>query len=367
MHSSIGTTSHTTATCPHTQGGLFHLSSILPSFRLPPPTRHHFLSFLNFVFLHFLSFLFYHYFSYQLLLYLSFVFLLPLFFISFIFLPPSLSFSRPFHHISYEFILFFHLSSPLPFNSTASFTSFYFHPTLFPLFSFPSFHHFFKFSHSHTLYHPFSHNPLHSPLHHLSYHLLNFIHYSLRSFYPSSPLHPLSSLHHLFSLSTTSSNSPSPFSPSLSPTAPQLSFLPPHQEADIAIAPLTITSSRERVIDFTKPFMTLGISIMIKKPVQQKPGVFSFMSPLSEEIWMCVVFAYVGVSIVLFLVSRFSPYEWKVRAKRHAGCSDVHLSVYAAGISPYFGLFSFVDLANLIAFLLLLFVLFIRIVFVCFI
>ncbi len=26
----------------------------------------------------------------------------------------------------------------------------------------------------------------------------------------------------------------------------------------------------------------------------------------------CVVFAYVGVSIVLFLVSRFSPHEWKI-------------------------------------------------------
>ncbi|CAG2177850.1 unnamed protein product, partial [Oppiella nova] len=37
-------------------------------------------------------------------------------------------------------------------------------------------------------------------------------------------------------------------------------------EADMAIAPLTITSARERVIDFTKPFMSLGISIMIKKP-----------------------------------------------------------------------------------------------------
>ncbi|CAL4083950.1 unnamed protein product, partial [Meganyctiphanes norvegica] len=82
-------------------------------------------------------------------------------------------------------------------------------------------------------------------------------------------------------------------------------------EADIAIAPLTITSSRERVIYFTKPFMTFGISIMIKKPVKQKPGVFSFMSPLSEEIWMCIVFAYVGVATVLCLVSRFSPYEWK--------------------------------------------------------
>ena len=28
------------------------------------------------------------------------------------------------------------------------------------------------------------------------------------------------------------------------------------------------------------------------------------MNPLSMEIWMCVVFAYIGVSIVLFLVSR---------------------------------------------------------------
>lgn len=84
------------------------------------------------------------------------------------------------------------------------------------------------------------------------------------------------------------------------------------KEADIAIAPLTINSQRERVADFTKPFMSLGISIMIKKPAKQRPGVFSFMNPLSQEIWMCVVSAYIGVSIVLFLVSRFSPNEWKI-------------------------------------------------------
>jgi len=34
--------------------------------------------------------------------------------------------------------------------------------------------------------------------------------------------------------------------------------------ADVAIAPLTISSQRERVVDFSKPFMQLGISIMIK-------------------------------------------------------------------------------------------------------
>lgn len=82
------------------------------------------------------------------------------------------------------------------------------------------------------------------------------------------------------------------------------------QRADIAVAPLTITLVREEVIDFSKPFMSLGISIMIKKPQKSKPGVFSFLDPLAYEIWMCIVFAYIGVSVVLFLVSRFSPYEW---------------------------------------------------------
>ncbi|XP_036381731.1 glutamate receptor 1-like isoform X1 [Megalops cyprinoides] len=82
-------------------------------------------------------------------------------------------------------------------------------------------------------------------------------------------------------------------------------------KADVAVAPLTITLVREEVIDFSKPFMSLGISIMIKKPMKSKPGVFSFLDPLAYEIWMCIVFAYIGVSVVLFLVSRFSPYEWQ--------------------------------------------------------
>jgi hypothetical protein len=38
----------------------------------------------------------------------------------------------------------------------------------------------------------------------------------------------------------------------------------------------------EQVADFTKPFMSLGISIMIKQPVKQRPGVFTFMNPLRK-------------------------------------------------------------------------------------
>lgn len=39
---------------------------------------------------------------------------------------------------------------------------------------------------------------------------------------------------------------------------------PPPQKADLAVAAFTITAEREKVIDFSKPFMTLGISILYR-------------------------------------------------------------------------------------------------------
>ncbi|CAL1544184.1 unnamed protein product, partial [Lymnaea stagnalis] len=85
-----------------------------------------------------------------------------------------------------------------------------------------------------------------------------------------------------------------------------------NQERDIAVAPLTITQDRERVVDFSKPFMDTGISIMIKKPDKTKPGVFSFMDPLDTRVWLCIAIGFLAVSGVLYFVGRFSPYEWNV-------------------------------------------------------
>lgn len=48
-------------------------------------------------------------------------------------------------------------------------------------------------------------------------------------------------------------------------------------EADLAVAPLTITSQRESVVDFSKPFMNLGISILISKPEKNKPGKIRYL------------------------------------------------------------------------------------------
>jgi ionotropic glutamate receptor len=35
------------------------------------------------------------------------------------------------------------------------------------------------------------------------------------------------------------------------------------------------------------------------------------MAPLSTTVWLCILLAYVGVTLILFLVTRFSPYEWR--------------------------------------------------------
>lgn len=45
-------------------------------------------------------------------------------------------------------------------------------------------------------------------------------------------------------------------------------------------------------------------------PSSQPTRLFSFMNPLAVEIWLYVLAAYMLVSFTLFVMARFSPYEW---------------------------------------------------------
>uniref|UniRef100_A0A8D9ERV8 Glutamate receptor 1 n=1 Tax=Cacopsylla melanoneura TaxID=428564 RepID=A0A8D9ERV8_9HEMI len=83
------------------------------------------------------------------------------------------------------------------------------------------------------------------------------------------------------------------------------------QKADLVLADLTITYDREQAVDFTMPFMNLGISILYRKPIKQPPNLFSFLSPLSLDVWIYMATAYIGVSLLLFILARFTPYEWQ--------------------------------------------------------
>ena len=79
--------------------------------------------------------------------------------------------------------------------------------------------------------------------------------------------------------------------------------------ADMAVGDLTINSEREEVVDFSMPFLDLGISILYVSSPSKSIDLFSFMDPLSPMVWVLVLVAGVLVSLTIFLLARFSPFE----------------------------------------------------------
>lgn len=80
--------------------------------------------------------------------------------------------------------------------------------------------------------------------------------------------------------------------------------------ADLAVADITINKERETVVEFTTPFMDLGISILYREPAALPPSLLSFLLPFSSEVWLYMAVAYTGVTLLLFVLARLSPYEW---------------------------------------------------------
>ncbi|XP_025421256.1 glutamate receptor ionotropic, kainate 2-like isoform X2 [Sipha flava] len=81
--------------------------------------------------------------------------------------------------------------------------------------------------------------------------------------------------------------------------------------ADLGVCDLTITHERRSAVDFTMPFMNLGISILFSKPEDPQTNLFSFTQPLSFQVWIFTATAYLGLSLVLFFLARITPNEWQ--------------------------------------------------------
>lgn len=47
-----------------------------------------------------------------------------------------------------------------------------------------------------------------------------------------------------------------------------------------------------------------GISILYSKPVKEETSLFAFLDPFSVDVWIYVATAYLGVSILLFVLAR---------------------------------------------------------------
>jgi hypothetical protein len=72
------------------------------------------------------------------------------------------------------------------------------------------------------------------------------------------------------------------------------------------MAALSITSSREHVIDFTKPFMADGISMVIRRPTE-KSSFFQFTEPLSGLVWLLMLGVFIFTGFMLYMLDKVAP------------------------------------------------------------
>lgn len=80
-------------------------------------------------------------------------------------------------------------------------------------------------------------------------------------------------------------------------------------QTDLVVAPLTMTSEREEVIDFVVPyFEQTGISIVIRKP-ERRTSLFKFMTVLRLEVWLSIVGALIMTALMIWLLDKYSPYS----------------------------------------------------------
>ncbi|XP_046561718.1 probable glutamate receptor [Haliotis rubra] len=83
------------------------------------------------------------------------------------------------------------------------------------------------------------------------------------------------------------------------------------REANIGLGDVTITRERERVVDFSKPYLSQTLRLLVKTPKRYEPGLGYFLQPFSSEIWLSILFALLLVAILFVLIGRFNPFEWR--------------------------------------------------------
>ncbi|XP_035501575.2 probable glutamate receptor [Scophthalmus maximus] len=102
-------------------------------------------------------------------------------------------------------------------------------------------------------------------------------------------------------------------------------------EADLAVAPLTITAIREQSVDMTTPFMQTGIGFILRKDLASEERTFSLLSPFSTSMWVGILIAFLLTGLCIFLVGRISPNEWAEPDTEEHSFTLLHSFWYIAG------------------------------------
>ncbi|XP_060083158.1 glutamate receptor 4-like [Ylistrum balloti] len=83
-------------------------------------------------------------------------------------------------------------------------------------------------------------------------------------------------------------------------------------ESDIAAGPLTVTADRARIVDFSQPFSSAGLRVLVKRPENTQTSsdqVELFLRPFSVGVWILVLITAVVLHLLWCLNLRFNPKE----------------------------------------------------------
>ena len=73
---------------------------------------------------------------------------------------------------------------------------------------------------------------------------------------------------------------------------------------DMVAADLTVTEWRERTMDFSIPFMKLGLTVVMQKVPSQPIDLLAIFKPFSFWTWMLLLSSYLLTSLLLLVTSR---------------------------------------------------------------
>ena len=81
-------------------------------------------------------------------------------------------------------------------------------------------------------------------------------------------------------------------------------------EADLIVAPLTVTAQRKTAVSFLPAFLNIGIKFVYRRESQPdfEYNPFAFMSPFTLDLYLAIVISVVLVASLLNFLSKISPY-----------------------------------------------------------
>ncbi|XP_065846803.1 glutamate receptor ionotropic, kainate 2-like isoform X2 [Oscarella lobularis] len=80
-------------------------------------------------------------------------------------------------------------------------------------------------------------------------------------------------------------------------------------KVDIGAAAMAITADREKYIDFTKPWMDYGLTLLGPKPHPVDPSLLSFSDPFTPRTWLAILALLLVMTVLLPILQYVAPKE----------------------------------------------------------